>query len=241
MQQEGSRRQIRVLLADDEGLLRAGVRMILKHAGDISVVAEAEDGHDAVHLASSGGVDVVLMDIRMPGMDGLAATAQLSRTAPGVKVVILTTFVEHDCIGRALRAGAAGFVLKDTGPQDLIAAVRAAAEGHAILSPRVTRRIIDEYLVTDATRVAQARQLVGTLTERERDVLSLVGLGLSNADAGRRLYMGEGTVKTHVSHILTKLGCANRVQAAIMAHDAGLLRQAAPSDAEAPPAMIRAP
>ncbi|RSM59948.1 DNA-binding response regulator [Kibdelosporangium aridum] len=215
--------RIRVLLADDEQLLRAGVRLVLRHAEDIEVAAEAEDGAQAVEMACRLGVDVVLMDIRMPGMDGLAALDQIIAKAPAVHVVMLTTFGEHDYIARALRAGAAGFILKDTGPQELIQAVRAAAHGGAILSPRITREIINEYLNGDEGRTAEARRLVGTLTEREREVLVMIGLGASNADAARRLYMGEGTVKTYVSRILSKLGCANRVQAAIIAHDAGVL------------------
>jgi DNA-binding NarL/FixJ family response regulator len=136
---------------------------------------------------------------------------------------MLTTFIDHDRIARALRAGAVGFVLKDTGPEELIMAVRAAAHGHAILAPQVARRITDAYLASEPARASHARHLLSQLTEREREVLVLIGLGLSNADAARRLYLGEATVKTHVSHILTKLGCQNRVQAAIVAHDAGIL------------------
>lgn len=214
---------IRVMLADDEQLLRTGVRLVLKHADDIEVVAEAEDGAQAVELACGLNIDVVLMDIRMPGVDGLTAVEQIARRAPTVRAVMLTTFGEHDYIARALRAGAAGFILKDTGPQELIHAVRAAAHGDAILSPRITRNIIDEYLMADAVRAAEARRLVGTLTDREREVLVMIGLGVSNAEAARHLYMGEGTVKTYVSRILAKLRCANRVQAAIIAHEARIL------------------
>lgn len=220
---ERVREPVRVLVADDEALVRAGVRLILGHAEDIVVAAEADSGSAAVALARRGEFDVVLMDIRMPGMDGITATERICAQAPGVKVVVLTTFVEHDYIARALRAGAAGFVLKDTGPRELIDAVRGAADGHAILSPRVTRYVIAEYLQTDVGRGAEARRRVAVLTDRERKVLTLVGLGQSNAEVARQLYLGEGTVKTHVSHILTKLGCTNRVQAAIVAHDAGML------------------
>jgi DNA-binding NarL/FixJ family response regulator len=216
-------RRIRVLLADDEVLLRAGIRLILRHADDIEVVGEAGDGEQAVRRGSEPDVDVVLMDIRMPGMDGVTAMEQLAERAPAVKVVMLTTFGENDYVARALRAGAAGFLLKDTGPHELIHAVRAVAGGHVTLSPHVTRGIVDDYALADTDRVVTARRLVGELTDREREVLVLMGLGLSNADAADRLYMGEGTVKTHVSHILMKLGCANRVQAAILAHDAGIL------------------
>lgn len=214
---------IRVLLVDDEALLRAGIRLVLSHAADIEVVAEAGDGAEGVELALRHRVDVVLMDIRMPGLDGLAAAERLAALAPSVKVVMLTTLGEDEYITRALTVGAAGFVLKDTGPQDLIHAVRVAAAGDAILSPRITRSLIEQHVMANASRTTEARRLVSLLTERERDVLVLVGLGMSNGEAGRQLYLGEGTVKTHVRHILAKLGCDNRVQAAIIAHEAGLL------------------
>ncbi|MFJ3309550.1 response regulator [Streptomyces sp. NPDC086549] len=220
---EHSTGRIRVLLADDEALLRAGLRLVLGHADDIDVVAEATDGAEAVDLAVRHRVDVVLMDIRMPGMDGLTSAEQLAGQAPSGRVVMLTTFGEDEYITRALSAGAAGFVLKDTGPQELIQAVRVAAGGEAILSPRITRSLIEDYVVTHARRSAEARRLVDLLTAREREVLVLVGLGLSNAEVGRRLYLGEGTIKTHVRNILAKLSCANRVQAAILAHEPGLL------------------
>lgn len=216
-------RPIRVLIVDHEALLRTGIRSILGHAPDIEVVAEAQSGAAAVELSRTEKIDVALMDLRMPGVDELAAIAQLSAMAPGIRIVVLTTFIDHDCIARALRAGAVGFVLKDTGPEGLIMAVRAASHGHAILSPQVARRVTDAYLTSEPARASRARHLLSRLTEREREVLVLIGLGLSNADAARRLYLGEGTVKTHVSHILTKLGCQNRVQAAIVAHDAGIL------------------
>jgi len=214
-----------VLLVDDEALLRAGVRMVLSHAPDIDVVAEACDGAEGVDLALRHHVDVVLMDIRMPGMDGLTAVERLTKLAPSVRTVVLTTLGEDDYVTRALTAGAAGFVFKDTGPRDLIHAVRVAAAGDAILSPRITRRLIEQHVTANASRGALVRHMVGRLTERERDVLVLIGLGLSNGEAGRRLSLGEGTVKTHVKHILAKLGCANRVQAAILAHEAGLLSE----------------
>jgi DNA-binding NarL/FixJ family response regulator len=214
---------IRVLLVDDEALLRAGIRLVLSHADDIEVVAEAGDGAEGVELAVRHRVDVVLMDIRMTGTDGLAAAGKLAARAPGVKVVMLTTFGEPDYLTRALEAGVAGFLLKDTGARELIEAVRVVAGGEAILSPRVTRGLIEQFVAGHSGRAPEARRLVAMLTDREREVLVQVGLGLSNAEAGRKLYLGEGTVKTHVRHILTKLGCANRVQAAILAHEAGLL------------------
>lgn len=209
-----------MLLADDEHLLRAGIRLVLRHADDIEVVAEAGDGGEAVDLACRLALDVALLDIRMPGVDGLTAAEQLARRAPALKVVMLTTFGEPGYVSRALRAGAAGFVLKDTGPQELIQAVRAAARGGAVLSPRIAKDLIDTYVVTDD---GEARRLVGTLTAREHEVLVGVGLGMSNAEIARQLFMGEGTVKTYVSRILGKLGRDNRVQAAIVAHEAGIL------------------
>ncbi|NKE62620.1 response regulator transcription factor [Lentzea sp. PSKA42] len=214
---------INVMLADDEQLLREGVRLVLRHADDIEVIAEAGDGAEAVRIACEHPVDVALVDIRMPGTDGLIAAEQLAERAPAVKVVMLTTFGEQEYITRALRAGAAGFLLKDSGPQELIHAVRAAAHGGAILSPRVAKDLIDTHVTPADGRSVKAQRLVDTLNDRERDVLVLVGVGASNAEAARLLYMGEGTVKTYVSRILAKLGCANRVQAAIIAHDAGLL------------------
>jgi len=214
---------IKVMLVDDEQLLRAGVRLVLRHADDIEVTAEAGDGAEAVRLACTQPVDVALVDIRMPGTDGLTAAEQLAVRAPAVKVVMLTTFGEQEYITRALRAGAAGFLLKDSGPQELIHAVRAAAHGGAILSPRITKDLIATHVMVADNRSVKAQQLVDGLNERERDVLVMVGVGASNAEAARMLYMGEGTVKTYVSRILAKLGCANRVQAAIIAHDAGLL------------------
>jgi len=219
-------RPIRVLLVDDESLLRTGVGLILRHADDIEVVGEAEDGAQAVGLVDEVAADVVLMDIRMPRMDGLAALRRIVERSPAVRVVMLTTFGENAYVAEALRAGAAGFVLKDIGPRELIQAVRAAASGNAILSPEITRRIIEHHLSAENARAVRARQLADSLTDRERDVLIAVGLGLSNAEAAKRLLMGEGTVKTHVSHILAKLGCANRVQAAILAHEAGILPSA---------------
>ncbi|MFS8100633.1 response regulator transcription factor [Lentzea alba] len=211
------------MLADDEQLLREGVRLVLRHAEDIEVVAEAGDGAEAARLACERPVDVALVDIRMPGTDGLTAAELMAEQAPAVKVVMLTTFGEQEYITRALRAGAAGFLLKDSGPQELIHAVRAAAHGGAILSPRITKDLIATHVMAGDSRTVKAQRLVDSLNERERDVLVLVGVGASNAEAARLLYMGEGTVKTYVSRILAKLGCVNRVQAAIIAHDAGML------------------
>jgi len=214
---------IRVLLADDQALVRAGIRLVLAEAGDIEVVAEAGDGAAAVELAGRHRVDVALIDIRMPGVDGLTAVERLAVHAPSVRAVMLTTFGEEEYVDRALLAGAAGFLLKDTGPEDLIRAVRVAAAGDAVLSPPITRGVIEQYVRGGGARAVRARRLVDQLSGREREVLVLIGRGMSNAEAGRVLLLSEGTVKTHVRRILTKLACDNRVQAAILAQEAGLL------------------
>lgn len=214
---------IRVVIADDEPLIRAGIRMILTSAADIKVVAEAANGREAVELARAHGPDVMLLDIQMPVMDGLTALAELGRAAPEVRALILTTFGEKENVLRALSGGGAGFLLKDSAPGELIGAVRAAAMGDAYLSPAATRHVVDQ-LASGRTsgRDAEARRRVAELSERERGVLALLGEGLSNAEAGRRLHMSEATVKTYVSRILAKLECENRVQAALLARDAGL-------------------
>jgi len=214
---------IRVLVTDDEPLIRAGIRMILSSADDIDVVAEAANGREAVELARSQRVDVALLDIQMPVMDGLTALAELRRTVPGVRVLILTTFGERHNVLRALTGGSAGFLLKDSAPAELMRAVRAAASGEAYLSPGATRHVVDSLASGGTTQRAEdARRRLEKLTAREREVLALLGEGLSNADAGQRIHMSEATVKTYVSRILAKLECENRVQAALLARDAGL-------------------
>ncbi|WP_323139570.1 MULTISPECIES: response regulator transcription factor [unclassified Streptomyces] len=214
---------IRVVIADDEPLIRAGIRMILTSAADIEVVAEAANGREAVDLARAHTPDVMLLDIQMPVMDGLTALGELGRAAPEVRALILTTFGEKENVLRALGSGGAGFLLKDSAPGELIGAVRAAAAGDAYLSPGATRHVVDQLASGRAAgRGEEARRRVAELSERERGVLALLGEGLSNADAGRRLHMSEATVKTYVSRILAKLGCENRVQAALLARDAGL-------------------
>lgn len=224
-------RAIRVVIADDEPLIRAGIRMILTSAPDIEVVAEAANGREAVELARGHAPDVLLLDIQMPVMDGLSALEELGRAAPEVRALVLTTFGEKENVLRALRHGGAGFLLKDSAPGELIGAVRAAAKGDAYLSPGATRHVVDQLAAArgpargeprNGATAAEARARVAELTERERGVLALLGEGLSNADAGRRLHMSEATVKTYVSRILAKLGCENRVQAALLARDAGL-------------------
>ncbi|MER6450911.1 DNA-binding response regulator [Streptomyces venezuelae] len=214
---------IRVVIADDEPLIRAGIRMILTSAPDIEVVAEAADGRQAVDLARSHAPDVMLLDIQMPVMDGLTALGELRRAVPEVRALILTTFGEKENVLRALGEGGAGFLLKDSAPGELIGAVRAAAAGDAYLSPGATRHVVDQLASGKAAvRGEVARRRVAELSERERGVLALLGEGLSNAEAGRRLHMSEATVKTYVSRILAKLDCENRVQAALLARDAGL-------------------
>ncbi|MFK0255462.1 response regulator [Streptomyces sp. NPDC090445] len=214
---------IRVVIADDEPLIRAGIRMILTSAPDIEVVAEAANGREAVELARSHAPDVVLLDIQMPVMDGLTALGELGRAVPEVRALVLTTFGEKENVLRALGQGSAGFLLKDSAPGELIGAVRAAAAGDAYLSPGATRHVVDQLASgRAAARSEEARRRIAELSERERGVLALLGEGLSNADAGRRLHMSEATVKTYVSRILAKLGCENRVQAALLARDAGL-------------------
>ncbi|MFJ6718581.1 response regulator [Streptomyces sp. NPDC091259] len=206
-------------------MIRHGVRLILRHAEGIEVVAEAADGHAAVEEASAHHPDVALVDIRMPVCDGLAAIAPLLALDPAPRVVMLTTFGDDDNVVRALREGAAGFLLKDEGPQELISAVRAAAAGDAVLSPGVTGTVISRMLRSDASKDVGAvpvDERIARLTGREREVLAMLGQGLSNQDVAGRLGIGVGTVKTHVGAILDKTGSASRVQAALLAHRAGL-------------------
>jgi DNA-binding NarL/FixJ family response regulator len=201
---------IRVLLADDEALMRAGIRMILEHAPDIEVVAEAADGPAAVWGCREHTLDVALLDIRMPGGDGLTAAAEIARRYPGTHVVVLTTFGEDRYVAEALTAGAVGFLLKDTGPADLIHAIRVAARGESILAPSIVRRLVERHLMSTSDGSGDAGARLAPLTPTERDVLRQVGTGASNADIADTLFMGVGTVKAHLSRILTKLGCESR-------------------------------
>ncbi|MFJ9027118.1 response regulator [Streptomyces sp. NPDC102274] len=213
---------IRVLIADDETLMRAGIRLILENAEDIEVVAEAADGREAVAACRDRTIDVALLDIQMPGKDGIAAAEEIARISPATYVVMLTAFGEAQSVTRSLRVGASGFLLKDTGPTELIHSVRRAANGEPVLAPRITRRLMEQHVrSTRDTQAAQRR--TEKLTAAEREVLRLVGTGLSNAEIADQLYLSAGTVKAHISRILTTTGCANRVQAAVLAHDAELL------------------
>lgn len=212
---------IRVLIVDDEALVRSGLRLILEAAGDIAVVGEAADGAAAVTEAGRLRAEVVLMDVRMPGVDGLEATTRITALADPPKVIMLTTFDTDEYVHRALRAGAVGFLLKDIPPRELAAAVRTVLAGNAMLAPAVTKRLISVFADAGASRAEAARERLTVLTEREGEVVRALAGGLSNAEIGRALSMREATVKAHVSHALAKLGLENRVQAAILVHDAG--------------------
>jgi DNA-binding NarL/FixJ family response regulator len=215
---------IRVLLVDDEELVRLGLRTVLDSAADLVVVGEADDGTAAVAAVERLRPDVVLMDIRMPRMDGLAAIRQILAKPDPPRIAVLTTFHLDEYVYSALQAGASGFLLKDTPPRAIIDAVRAMAAGSEMLSPAVTRRLIAEFVARRADpRRAEARRRVSVLSGRERQVLILIGRGMSNAEIARTLFMSEATVKTYVSRMLAKLGVATRTQAAILSNEGGLL------------------
>ncbi|WP_432098670.1 response regulator transcription factor [Streptomyces sp. WAC 04229] len=215
---------IRLLIVDDDPLVRAGLSLMLGGADDVEIVGEAADGDEVEALVDRTRPDVVLMDIRMPVVDGLAATERLRGRAEAPQIIVLTTFHADEQVLRALRAGAAGFVLKDTPPAEILDAVRRVAAGDPVLSPAVTRRLMDQAAAGAAdTRRARARARLDTLNDREREVAVAVGRGLANAAIATELFMSVATVKTHVSRILAKLDLGNRVQIALLAHDAGLL------------------
>ena len=216
---------IRVLVADDQSMVRAGFRMLLSGEPDIDVVAEASNGLEAVDKAARYSPTVVLMDIRMPELDGLEATRRILAADTGVRILILTTFDLDEYIYEALRAGASGFVLKDDPPEQLLAAIRTVAAGEALLSPAVTKRVIQHY--TRAPRPTLPKAL-DDLTERELEVLRLVARGLSNAEIGQELYISETTVKTHITHILQKLDLRDRVQAVVFAYQTGIAPDSGP-------------
>jgi DNA-binding NarL/FixJ family response regulator len=224
---------ISVLLADDQPLLRRGFRMILEAEPGLTVTGEAGDGAEAVEVARRVRPDVVLMDIRMPGTDGIEATRRITAAEPGVRVLVLTTFDLDEYAFGALRAGASGFLLKDVRPHELVAAVRTVASGDAVVSPRVTRRLLEEYAQQlpvggggadgDADPASRFPQL-SSLTEREREVLAVVAQGLSNTEIAASLFVSETTVKSHVGRILAKLGLRDRVQIVVLAYESGLVR-----------------
>ena len=212
---------LKVLLVDDDALVRAGLRLILSSADDIDVVGETDDGAGAVAAVRRHRPDVVLMDIRMPQMDGITATAALRRLDSPPQVIVLTTFQADEQVVAALRAGASGFVVKDTPPADIISAVRLVAAGDAVVSPSVTRTLLSHFGNTEASeRHRLAAQQLAALTERERDVATAIGAGASNAEIAASLFLSEATVKAHVSRLLSKLDVSNRVQIAILVHDA---------------------
>ncbi|MGD6741184.1 response regulator [Streptomyces sp. BH106] len=212
---------IRVLIADDEALMRTGVRLVLEHDDEIRVVAEAQDAREAVDACRVHAVDVALLDIRMPG-DGITAVAGIARQSPRTRAVMLTAFGEEPTVTSALRAGAHGYLLKDTGPRALIDAVRRAAAGEPVLAPQVTRQLVDFRTRMGHSGDAAAGR-IADLTPAERDILRLLGTGLSNVEIATQLHLSSGTVKAHISSILTRTDCTNRVQAAVLAQEAGLL------------------
>ncbi|MEU4678580.1 response regulator transcription factor [Micromonospora sp. NPDC023737] len=212
---------IRVLLVDDQRLVRAGLRMLCDSAPDLTVVGEAENGQQAIRLAEQVTPDVVLMDLRMPLVDGTAATARILANRPAVRVVVLTTFDDDDHLFPALAAGACGFLVKDASPDELLAAIRQAAAGDTPFSPAVLRRLVDQA-VRARIGAAPGASLPATLTARERDVLACVGAGLSNREIADRLHLGVTTVKTHVTSLLAKTGAGNRIRLALLAAQSGL-------------------
>ncbi|MGH9129345.1 MAG: response regulator [Acidimicrobiales bacterium] len=233
---------IRVLLADDQVLVRAGFRVLVDSAEDLEVVGEAGEGAAALALARSARADVVLMDIRMPGMDGLEATRRIGtdEDLAGVKVIILTTFEADEYVFEALRAGASGFLVKDTEPADLLAAIRVVAAGEALLSPRVTRRLIAELTARPGRRQGTPAALA-LLTSREQEVMALVATGLSNVEIAAKLYLSPLTAKTHVSRAMTKLGARDRAQLVVMAYESGLVPRRLLSRAAGPPGRAAGP
>jgi DNA-binding NarL/FixJ family response regulator len=216
---------VRVLLADDQAMVRAGFRMILELEEGIEVVGEAQDGEEAVAAARRAKPDVIVMDVRMPRLDGVAATRRVvEELEPPPQVLVVTTFDEDEPVYEALRAGTAGFLLKNAPPEQLVDAVRAVAAGDGLLSPEVTRRVIEEFARRSPPPAAPGADALSELTERELEVLRLLARGLSNAEIADRLVITPGTAKTHVGRILMKLGLGNRVQAVVLAYESGLVR-----------------
>ena len=225
-------RGIRIAIVDDQALVRTGFRMVLEAEADLEVVGEAGDGATAIDLARSTAIDVMLMDVRMPGIDGIAATAAVSAAADAPRVIVLTTFDLDEYAFAAIRAGASGFLLKDVRPQELTAAIRTVHSGEATLSPRVTRRMIELFagdLPAEAGANPPESALLGTLTPREREILLAIAEGLNNGELATRFYLSESTVKTHVGRILQKLGARDRVHLVILAYEHGLLSAPRPT------------
>lgn len=214
---------IRVVLVDDQILVRTGFRMILDETGDIEVVGEAGDGAAALEVTARTRPDVVLMDVRMPGVDGITATERIRSLSPTPKVIILTTFDLDEYLFSGLRAGASGFLLKDTLAEDLVAAIRVVVSGEAVTAPTATRRLIAHFVAAPTTAPAGPDERLAVLTAREREVLTLIARGLSNAEIALDLRVSEGTVKTHIGRILAKLGLRDRVQAVILGYECGLV------------------
>jgi DNA-binding NarL/FixJ family response regulator len=212
---------VRIVLADDQPLVRAGLRVVIADTPDLDVAGEAATGAQAVQLARELRPDVVLMDVRMPGMGGIEATAMITAEHPAARVVVLTTFDDDDYVYAALRAGASGFLVKDMALQDILAAIRVVAAGDALIAPSVTRRLIAQF--AGWPEPPPPRRQIDSITEREREVLTLVGRGLSNAEIAASLFISAGTAKAHVTHLLAKLGARDRVQLVIAAYDAGLV------------------
>ena len=224
--------RIRVLVADDQSLVRGGFRMLLAGEPDIDIVAEASNGLEAIEKAARFEPTVILMDIRMPELDGLEATRRILAADDAARILILTTFDLDEYVYEALRAGASGFVLKDDPPEQLIAAIRTVAAGEALLSPAVTKRVIRQFV--RIPRVETPKEF-DELTAREQDVFRLIANGLSNAEIGQQLFISDTTVKTHITHILQKLGLRDRVQAVVLAYQTGLIESELPGPAEEPP------
>jgi DNA-binding NarL/FixJ family response regulator len=218
---------IRVLVADDQSMVRAGLRMLLSGEEDIEVVAEASNGLEAVEKSARFDPNIVLMDIRMPELDGLEATRRILAADDNARVLILTTFDLDEYVYEAIRAGASGFLLKDVQPAQLVDAIRVVAAGEALLAPTVTRRLLDRFAATLPPAEQRPPPALATLTERELEVLKLLAGGLSNAELAERLFLSETTVKSHISSVLKKLGLRDRVQAVVLAYEAGLVRPGA--------------
>jgi DNA-binding NarL/FixJ family response regulator len=220
--------KVRVAVADDQALVRSGFAVLLRSADDIEVVGEAADGLEAVELVTRERPDVILMDIRMPEMDGLEATRRITGSDADTRVLILTTFDLDEYVFTALRAGASGFLLKDTQPEELLTAVRVVAAGEALLAPKVTRRLIEQFVQEPARSPIEQRPELDTLTERELEVLGAVARGLSNAEIGEQLFMSHATAKTHVSRLLSKLYARDRAQLVMLAYESGIIVPGAP-------------